>query len=317
MKKITIFLILISTLFLMVVPQARAGKNYKNYFVNIVDEYGSPVSTVSKVKVLMPGTNNAAWIYLSSDGPTQTNPMTTGWTSGVVKFWTNRDSCDLVISVPNYPDVEIYGVTPYRHFVIIRKEAPISIVCERFLAPAALSTTGVTTTSVLDTRVFYSETVSTTVLVQPAYARNVTWVCTNPEFGMVSANPGNTAYLTVYGLDLRGNYVTENIQLATQTLTTNTNSGTGVVAFAKINTITFSTAALVMLKATGTNYWMGWGNKFGLAKEAWNDTFTKVVENAANVATTAPTYNSTYITVTPSGTPNATINFEYWYKVKN
>jgi len=35
------------------------------------------------------------------------------------------------------------------------------------------------------------------------------------------------------------------------------------------------------------------------------------------VATTAPTYNSTYITVTPSGTPNATINFEYWYKVKN
>jgi len=194
------------------------------------------------------------------------------------------------------------------------------IVPEKWLAPAATSTTGCTASSLFDTTVVYSNTITITNLsTQPAYARNVTWGCSNAA-GIISANPGNTVYITVYGLDAMCNAVTEIIQANSTTVTTSPNSGVGNVAFSYVNTITFSTGFITDLghiASTSPYYYIGWGDKLGLSHDIYGDTVIKVIESATDIRpTSAGTINETYNTYDPYNACNATLNVEIWYKTR-
>jgi hypothetical protein len=192
------------------------------------------------------------------------------------------------------------------------------VVREQWLAPIAKNYGSCTATSLIDTVVLYSNTVTISLTTQPAYPRNITWQCTESP-NAASSNPGNTIYITVYGINAMGNYVSENIQAGTTTITTSSNSGVGNVAFSKVNTITFSTGFLATFNnnvGSVDSYSIGVDNKFGLSHDPYGDTVFKVIENAANVNATSVTINGTYHTYTPSGTPNASMNLEIWYRTR-
>jgi len=319
MKK-TLGTLAIASMFVLLCANAFAG--YEYFWFQVVDDQGDVVTDLTSVTVYTAGTSTEATLYDSRNGTSTgvDNPIVS-FTDGKVGFWGNKSSYDVKVEKTDRPILKINGLTAYQHSfnsILSNFDTHKNVVHQLWLAPAAISTTGCTGMSLFDTTVYYSNTVTVSaVATQPAYARNITWGCTNYLAGITSANPGNTVYLIVRGLDANGNSVTDNIQAGTTTVTTSPNSGVGVVAFSYVDTILFSTGFikdLGHLVDTSTFFYIGWGDKLGLKNQPYGDTVFKVIENTADIRpTTAGIVNGTYNTYDPYTACNGTLNVEIWY----
>ncbi len=293
---------------------------YEYFWFQVQDEKGNPV-TYTSATVYTEGTSTVATLYDSRQGTSAgvANPIVTS-TNGVFSFWGNKSTYDVQVRKDGNPTLTFNGFTQYDHSIVITPSKVFTvknIVCDRWLAPAATDTDVIEDTKTINTTVFYSNTVSLTItsITQPAYPRNITWGCTDITSGVPSANPGNTIYLIVCGKDAKGNYITENIQAGSTTLTTVVNSGTGQKAFSRIDSVAFSTGLLATQNLNTATYFIGVGDTFGLTHDIYGDTGLKCLENALDVYKTYG-INGTYDTYNPVATPNGTLNLELYYRTK-
>jgi len=319
MKRTLIFAITSLAIILFSVNVFAGG--YENYWLQLMDEQGNPVTDITSATIYNAGTTTNATLFTSSEGGTQTNPLTS-FTNGIVTFYGNKTSYDVVIGKSNRKSLTISGLTKYKHsfvYALSNYDIRKNIVSDKWLAPAATSSTGCTTSSQLETATYYGETIAVSaMLAQPAYARNITWGCSHALLGVATSNPTGTIYITICGLDAWGNSVSENILAGTCALSTSTNSGVGNVAFSFVDTAYFSTEYIKQLGHSSSSVYptftIGWGDKLGMSHKAYGDTVFKVVESTSDVRPlTAGVVNGTYNTYDPYNACNATLNVEIWY----
>lgn len=157
----------------------------------------------------------------------------------------------------------------------------------------------------------------------------------------IFASQGGTTYIST-DFTRQGDYPRNFVLISTYTADITTRAfagtatiiGTNALGFAQTETLSFSTGSYAGSKAwtsissvtiavstfqvTGPAitpiFYFGTGNKIGLSNWVQNSASVyKVVEAGANVATSNVTVDATNQTVTFSGTPNATIDFNIWY----
>lgn len=143
----------------------------------------------------------------------------------------------------------------------------------------------------------------TTGLANPDYPRNLKFT------GVISNGDITQLDITVTGVNAKGDTVTESFTIDAD------EAVEGNVAFATVTTIAVAVTC-TNGGAAGDTLDAGYQNKFGLLGNVDSGCMIKMNEDNDDSGTGDVTINATYNTIVFETAPNATHDYDAWYKVK-